>query len=119
MRSEKITDRYRRVRIIGTGAFGDVYLGIDTVTNEDVAIKVQKSGAKPPVLHHEANVYRLLSNGLGFVNCRCYGTVGAESVLVLDLLGPSLEESYRYCGRMFSMKTLLMIAGNLIFDLLC
>lgn len=44
--------------------------------------------------------------------CRWYGAEKDYNVLVMDLLGPSLEDLFNFCSRRFTMKTVLMLADQ-------
>lgn len=37
-----------------------------------------------------------------------------HNVLIMDLLGPNLEDLLGFCGRKMTMKTILMIAEQLV-----
>ena len=43
---------------------------------------------------------------------RWYGQEKDYNVLVMDLLGPSLEDLFTFCSRRFTMKTTLMLADQ-------
>ena len=43
-----------------------------------------------------------------------YGQEKDYHVLVMDLLGPSLEDLFNFCNRRFTMKTVLMLADQMI-----
>lgn len=45
---------------------------------------------------------------------RWYGQEKDYNVLVMDLLGPSLEDLFNFSSIMFTMKTLLMLADQMI-----
>jgi len=43
-----------------------------------------------------------------------YGQEREYNVLVMDLLGPSLEDLFTFCSRRFTIKTVLMLADQMI-----
>jgi casein kinase 1/casein kinase I family protein HRR25 len=45
---------------------------------------------------------------------RWYGTEGDYNVMVIDLLGKSLEDLFNYCGRRLNLKTVLILADQLL-----
>jgi len=110
----RVGRKYRLGRKIGSGSFGDIYLGTNMTTGEEVAIKLESVKTKHPQLLYESKIYRILHGGLGIPNVRWYGIEGDYNVMVLDLLGPSLEDLFNYCGRRFQLKTVLMLADQLL-----
>lgn len=50
----------------------------------------------------------------GIPNVRWFGTEGDYNVLVMDLLGPSLEDLFNFCSRKLSLKTVLMLADQMV-----
>lgn len=50
----------------------------------------------------------------GILNVRWFGTEGDYNVLVMDLLGPSLEDLFNFCSRKLSLKTVLMLADQMV-----
>ncbi|WVZ25515.1 hypothetical protein V8G54_004059 [Vigna mungo] len=112
---ERIVGRkYKLGRKIGSGSFGEIYLATHIDTFEIVAVKIENRKTKHPQLLYEAKLYNILQGGSGIPNIEWSGVDGEENVLVLDLLGPSLEDLFVYCGRKFSLKTVLMLADQMI-----
>lgn len=109
-----IGSKYRLMRKIGSGSFGDIFLGMNMTTGEEVAIKMESIKARHPQLLYESKLYKLLQGGMGIPHCRWYGTEREYNVLVMDLLGPSLEDLFNFCSRRFSAKTVLMLADQMI-----
>lgn len=60
----RVGKKYRIGRKIGSGSFGDIYLGTNIISGEEVAIKLENTKAKHPQLEYEAKVYKALSGVL-------------------------------------------------------
>ncbi|CAK9045135.1 Casein kinase I, partial [Durusdinium trenchii] len=99
---------------IGSGSFGDIYMGINITTGAPVAIKLESVKAQHPLLVFESKLYKLISNGVQIPAVHWYGVEGEYNVMVIDLLGPSLEDLFTYCDRKFSMKTIASIGQQMI-----
>ncbi|KAK9881757.1 hypothetical protein WA026_017276 [Henosepilachna vigintioctopunctata] len=106
--------KYRLVRKIGSGSFGDIFLGINITNGEEVAAKLESIRARHPQLLYESKLYKILNGGVGIPHIRYYGTEREHNVLVMDLLGPSLEDLFNFCSRRFTIKTVLMLADQMI-----
>jgi serine/threonine protein kinase len=105
---------YKLQQKIGGGSFGEIYLGTDVSTNEEVAIKLEKTSVDFPQLLLESKIYRILQGGSGIPRILWYGSESNYNILILELLGPSLEDLFTYCRRKFSLKTVLMLLYQLL-----
>ncbi|GAB4842575.1 Casein kinase 1-like protein 1 [Ancistrocladus abbreviatus] len=110
----RLGNKFRLGRKIGGGSFGEIYLGTNVQTNEEVAIKLERVKTKHPQLLYESKLYKILQGGTGIPNVKWFGVEGDYNVLVLDLLGPSLEDLFNFCSRKLSLKTVLMLADQMI-----
>ncbi|XP_009612125.1 casein kinase 1-like isoform X1 [Nicotiana tabacum] len=106
--------KFKLGRKIGSGSFGELYLGVNIQNGEEVAIKLESVKTRHPQLHYESKIYMLLQGGTGIPNLKWFGVEGEYNIMVIDLLGPSLEDLFNYCNRKFTLKTVLMLADQLI-----
>lgn len=83
-------------------------------TGEEVAIKLESIKSKHPQLLYESKLYKILAGGVGIPNVRSFTVEGDYNVMVMDLLGPSLEDLFNFCNRKFSTKTILIVAEQLV-----
>ena len=101
--------------LIVTPVLGNIYLGINIISGEEVAVKLESVKTKYPLLEYETTVYSTLAGGVGIPRVRWYGsTEGDYNALVLERQGPSLEALFNLCNRQFSLKTVLLLADQLV-----
>lgn len=99
---------------IGSGAFGDIYSGYNTITDTHVAIKVENLKNAHLQLEYESKVYKCLEGTPGIPRLFHYGVTGNYNTMVMELMGPSLEDLFNYTGRLFSLKTVLLLADQML-----
>ncbi|KAM7185164.1 casein kinase I isoform delta [Rhypophila sp. PSN 637] len=99
---------------ISERGFGLVYSGTDIQLDQEVAIKLTDVRDGRGVLEREAETYKAPAGGIGIPRVWWFGEECDIYVLVEDLIGPSLEDLFNYCNRKFSLKTILLIADQLI-----
>ncbi|XP_047962799.1 casein kinase I-like isoform X2 [Salvia hispanica] len=116
-----VVNKYRLGRKIGSGAFGEIYLGTNVKTNLEVAIKLESVKREHLQLLREVKMYKLLGRGCKPINdlsgipmVEWFGFEGGYNVLVIDLLGQSLEDLFSFCSKKLSLKTVLMLADQMI-----
>ncbi|EPQ54197.1 kinase-like protein [Gloeophyllum trabeum ATCC 11539] len=109
-----VGNHYRVGKKIGEGSFGVVFEGTNLLTNEPVAIKFEPRKSDAPQLRDEYRSYRTLNGTPGVPKAHYFGQEGLHNVLVIDLLGPNLEDLFDMCGRKFTIKTVCMAAVQMI-----
>ena len=70
-------------------------------TKQEVAIKLESTKTKHPQIFYESKLYMALQGGVGIPKLHWCGSQGNYNILIMDLLGHSLEDLFNYCKRKF------------------
>ena len=103
-----IFSKYKILKKIGKGSFGTVYSGIILLNEKEIAIKIEKKDKiKQGTLETEA--HRLIYiQGEGIPKIYCFGNNMTHNLLVIELLGKSLDEIFN------SLKTICVLGIEMI-----
>ncbi|EEA27828.1 Palmitoylated plasma membrane-bound casein kinase [Talaromyces marneffei ATCC 18224] len=105
---------YRVGKKIGEGSFGVIFEGTNLLNSQQVAIKFEPRKSDAPQLRDEYRTYKILVGCPGIPNVYYFGQEGLHNILVIDLLGPSLEDLFDHCNRRFTIKTVVMVAKQML-----
>lgn len=78
-----------------------------------MAIKLEHNSIAPSLLRQEVEIYECLIGQPGIPRVLWHGSQCDFQAMVLELLGPNLEDLFRYCDNRFSLKTTLMLMDQL------
>ena len=114
MQEVKFAGKFKLKKKIGSGSFGQIYEGLNMQTSELVAIKLEKEDSRHPQVLYESKLIKSIQGAPGIPNVHWSGNEGNYNVMVLELLGPSLEDMFNFCNQKLSLKTVLLLADQIL-----
>ncbi len=113
---QTVFNKFSIIRQIGKGSFGTVYLGINNKTNEKVGIKTEIQTKKQhlSLLESECQKLNTLKNIIGIPKIYEYGKIEGFNILVMELLGKSLNDLFQSQHRKFSLKTVCTLGIDML-----
>lgn len=111
---EIVGDNYLLQQKIGQGSFGKIYIASHVNTGKKYAVKMEDSQSRVPQLIFEARLYNIMSGSCNVPRIYHHCTDLNYNIIVVDLLGRSLEDLLNRCHRRMSVKTVLMLADQMI-----
>ncbi|GMG48541.1 unnamed protein product [Ambrosiozyma monospora] len=112
--SQVVGLHYKIGKKIGEGSFGVIFEGTNLINGIPVAIKFEPRKTEAPQLRDEYRTYKHLNGVKGIPSAFYFGQEGLHNILVIDLLGPSLEDLFDWCGRKFTVKTVVQVSVQMI-----
>lgn len=108
--------RWRALKLLGKGSFGELWLGEDSENKSKVAIKFERHDIQAPQLVLEYQRYKELGQSDYVPKFYTFLKVdGTEyHAIVMELLSKSLENLLDVCERTFSLKTVLQLAVQMV-----
>ena len=93
---------------------GTVYSGVNVVSKEAIAIKLEPVEADHLQLEHEYWVYKSLKGGIRIPSVCWFGMEGDYNAMVFTLLGPSLEDIFNCSHHKFSLTAVLILVDQMV-----
>ena len=112
-KNEIIFKKYKVIKKLGSGSFGDIYLGISLLNNSYVAIKTETK--KIPNQHLETEAYFLyLLKSVGIPEILSFGKTKDYNILIEPFLGKSLYQLYEENNRYFKISDICLMGIQIL-----
>jgi serine/threonine protein kinase len=105
--------QYKLRKKIGEGSFGKIYIAINIDTKEEYAVKLEKRENSRSLLETEAYLLHHI-RAFGIPELTTYGSNSDWNILIMELLGQSLENLFQAQNKSFSIKTACMLGIQMI-----
>lgn len=100
--------------VIGSGTFGKVIYASALEGKNEYAIKFEKHNVKSSVIEAENEIYEQLKGGEGVPNIAWTGEYKKYKLMIMELLGPSLDKYFIFCNKKFSATTTVMLGIEMV-----
>ena len=108
-----IFKHYKLRKKIGEGSFGKIYIAININSKEEFAVKLEERELSRSLLETEAYILNHLK-AFGLPEIKIYGCNKDYNILIMELLGQSLENLFQSQNKSFSIKTACMLGIQMI-----
>lgn len=108
-----ILNKYKIGKLLGEGSFGKIFEGINIITDERVAIKIEKKNEKS-ILSHEANIYNRCKEIKNIPKIKNFCVIDNYNCMIMERLGQTIEELRVKCGGKLKLQTVLIMSIQLI-----
>jgi serine/threonine protein kinase len=105
--------KYKPEKKLGEGSFGKIYSAVNVTDGENYALKMESKEGGQNLLESEAYFLCYLK-GYGIPSVKSYGFSGNYNIMVMELLGKSLEELFQECKKKLSLKTVCFLAQQML-----
>lgn len=113
MQDTKVAGKFTIKKKIASGKNSEIFL-VKSCTEDEYAMKVEKSHCKRHFLLRESKVLKLLQGGAGIPALQWAGSEAGQAMMVTELLGPSIKDLIRACNYKLCLKTVLMLAEQFL-----
>lgn len=116
--NDKLKISFETKRLMDKGSFGLIFSVKDKTVNKEYAMKVEPiPDDDDSIIHlkYEYKIYRILQGGKGIPKIYDYYQEKNNNILIMELLGPSLEKLFNQNNKKFSLITVLMIIEQILY----